>query len=209
MAKFNTTTKGRSKTTNFAGGDAYKQTSEMELASILLTSFVQKDDYYRSGSDTVKKLTEILSKVNPMFAAKAAIYARNEFGMRSITHVLAAELAKYVSGQDWAKKFYTAVVRRPDDMIETLAYYMSKGNKSMSKAMQKGFADAFGKFDAYQLAKYRNEKKEVSLVDVVNLVHPTPTERNGTTKVSKADYIAVLESRLVGLNRNQLRMQKR
>ena len=206
MAKFNQLTKGRNKTTNFAGGNAYKQTSEMELASILLTSFVQKEDYYRSGSDTVKKLTALLDSVNPEFAAKAAIYARNEFGMRSITHVLSAELAKYVSGQAWAKKFYSAVIRRPDDMIETLAYYMSKGNKSkMTKAMQRGFAHAFGKFDAYQLAKYKNEKKEVSLIDLVNLVHPVPTARNGIVKVAKSEYISILELKIQGLSKKPVR----
>ncbi len=40
MSKFNTTLTGTTKTTNYAGGDAYKQSSELELVSILLTSFV-------------------------------------------------------------------------------------------------------------------------------------------------------------------------
>lgn len=34
------------------------------------------------------------------------------------------------------------------------------------------------KFDKYALAKYRGEGKSFKLVDVVNLVHPTPTEKN-------------------------------
>ena len=163
--------------TNRAGGDAFAQSPKMELASILLTSFAQ-DQYYRSANDTFKELTALLAKVDAKFAAKAAIYARNEFGMRSITHVLAAEISAYVSGQPWAKDFYKAIVRRPDDMMEIMAYYYAKGGKTLPNAMKKGFANAFDKFDAYQLAKYRGAQKAVKLVDVVNLVHPKGTDRN-------------------------------
>ena len=177
MSKFNTKTVGTSKTTNVAGGDAYKQTPELELVSILLTSFVQ-DQFYRSAGDTMNRISELLSKVNPKFAAKAAVYARNEFKMRSITHVLAGELAKHVSGQPWAKNFYKEIARRPDDMTEIVSYYLSKGNKKLPNSLKKGFAKAFDNFDAYQLAKYKQEGKDVSLVDLVNMVHPVPVEKN-------------------------------
>ena len=38
--------------------------------------------------------------------------------------------------------------------------------------------DAFDKFDGYQLAKYRGERRDIKLVDIVNRVHPEPTDRN-------------------------------
>jgi hypothetical protein len=44
--------------------------------------------------------------------------------------------------------------------------------------MKKGFAKAFERFDKYALAKYRGEGKEIKLIDVVNLVHPVPVEKN-------------------------------
>lgn len=177
MSKFNKNAVGSTRTTNLAGGAAYKQTPELELVSILLTSFVQ-DQYYRSANDTMARVTELLGKVNPKFAAKAAVYARNEFKMRSITHVLAGELAKYVSGQSWAKNFYKEIARRPDDMTEIVSYYFSKGNKKLPNSLKKGFAKAFDNFDGYQIAKYRGEGKDVSLIDLVNMVHPIPTEKN-------------------------------
>jgi len=169
--------------------------------SILLTSFVE-DKFYEKASDGLIRMKHALDNVDPMFAAKAAVYARQEFGMRSITHVLAAELAKKLSGEPWAKNFYKAIVRRPDDMVETIAYYFGKKNKSLSKAMQKGFAEAFSKFDTYQLAKYKMGNKEISLIDVVNLVHPVPTEHNGLVEIPKADYISLLEAKLQGLSKN-------
>ncbi len=178
MALFNRISKKKQKKViNRAGGEAYAQSPEMKLASILLTSFAQ-DQYYRSAQQTLDELTELLPKVRPEFAAKAAVYARREFGMRSITHVLAAELATHLSGKDWAKKFYESIVKRPDDMLEIIAYFKAQGTNSLPNAMKKGFAKAFDRFDSYQLAKYRGEGRSVKLVDIVNLVHPVPTERN-------------------------------
>jgi 60 kDa SS-A/Ro ribonucleoprotein len=179
MSKFNSTKeKGTTKTVNLAGGEAYTQGPELELVSLLLTSFVQ-DQFYRSADDQMKRIGELLNKVDPKFAAKAAIYTRNVFGMRSITHVLAVEIAKHLSGKEWGKKFFTEVIRRPDDMTEILAYYLSKNKgKSLPNALKKGFAKAFDKFDNFQLAKYKGEGKEVSLVDAVNMVHPKATDKN-------------------------------
>ncbi|MGB1217709.1 MAG: TROVE domain-containing protein, partial [Saprospiraceae bacterium] len=174
---FNFKKKANKPIKNRAGGDAYKQSPKMELASIMLTSFAQ-DQFYRSGKNTFKELVELLAKVDSLFAAKAAVYARTKFNMRSITHVLAAEMAAYVSGKPWAKEFYATVVSRPDDMLEIVAYYFNNGGKTLPNAMKKGFGKAFDKFDAYQLAKYRGENRSVKLIDLVNLVHPVPTQRN-------------------------------
>ena len=178
MSKFNEK-KQAEMVHNNAGGQAYKQSSELELVTILLNSFVA-DDYYTKSTDQISSLSKVIANVDPEFAAKAAVYARNEFGMRSITHVFAAEIAKHISGKPWAKHFYREIVARPDDMTETLAYYFAKNGKSTSlpNSLKKGFKEAFNKFDGYQLAKYRNDKKEVSLVDVVNLVHPKATSKN-------------------------------
>jgi hypothetical protein len=182
MSKFNTTIqKEKTKTVNYAGGEAYKQSKELELVSILLTSFVS-DTFYRSSNDTLDRLKALLSEVDPKFAAKAAIFARDKFGMRSITHALAGELTSHSTGLDWAKNFYDKVVVRPDDMMEIMGYYLS--NKTDSKkpkfpnSLKKGFAKAFNKFDNYQIGKYKADSKEVKLVDVVNLVHPVPTSKN-------------------------------
>lgn len=177
MALFNLKRSRPKRTVNRAGGQAYVQSAKMQLASVLLTSFA-RDQYYRSGKETFAELIGLLAKVDPRFAAQAAVYARTTFGMRSITHVLAAELAAYASGQPWARAFYDRIVYRPDDMLEIAAYYYAKGGQTLPNAMKKGFARAFDRFDAYQLAKYRGERSAVKLVDMVNLVHPVPTERN-------------------------------
>lgn len=176
MSKFNTTTKQTIKTTNLAGGKAYSQSSELELVSLLLTSFMQ-DQYYEKASDQLTRLKDLINKCNPKFVAQAAIYARTVYGMRSITHVTASELAKHIGGEKWAKNFYDKIVYRVDDMMEIMSYHKTNNGK-FSGAMKKGFAKAFDKFTKYQLAKYRAAGKAFKLIDVVNVVHPKPTEGN-------------------------------
>lgn len=191
MAKFNEKTKGKAlaaqATTNLAGGDAFVQTAELELASILLTSMVS-DQYYEKSDAKLTRFRELLGKVDPEFAAKATVYARRVIGMRSITHVAAAELAPALSGKPFATDFYNAVVGRPDDVTEILAYRRNVlKRKTVSHAMEKGFKRAINSFDAYQLAKYRGEGKAVKMVDAVNVIHP---DGNQKASVSRADYRA-------------------
>lgn len=175
MSRFNTKSES-TKVENFAGGLSHSQSPELELVSIMLTSFA-KDQFYRSTDDTFARLISLIIDCDKEFVAKAAVYTRTQFGMRSITHVVASELALHISGKPWAKAFYAAIVYRPDDMMEILSYHIKKHGK-IPNAMKKGFAKAFDKFDKYKLAKYRGEGKGFKLVDVVNLVHPIPTEKN-------------------------------
>ncbi len=200
MSRFTTkatSTKKVPDTKNFAGGEAYSQTLELELISILLTSFAS-DSFYRSSGDNFNRLNDLIQVCDKEFVARAIVYARREFGMRSITHVAAAELAKYISGLPWAKEFYNAIVYRPDDMSEIISYYQTycakpngaskRGKVTIPNAMKSGFAMALGKMSAYSLAKYKGEGKSLKLVDIVNMVHPFPTIDNGFVTVNGMDY---------------------
>ena len=72
---------------NFEGGQAFAQSAKLEFISILLTSFVQ-DQFYRSESETVLRICELIDEIDDLkFVAKAAIYARTEFGTVSYTHL--------------------------------------------------------------------------------------------------------------------------
>lgn len=180
MARFNQIAKSKStKTINKAGGEAFAESPQLEFVSILLTSFVQ-NQYYRSANETIDRIAELIKSLpDCTFAAKAAIYARNEFGMRSVSHVVAAELARLVKGEGWMYRFIENVVHRPDDMTEIISYYGAKyGLKPLPNNLKKGIGRAFAKFDEYQLAKYQGKSKNISLVDVVNLTHPRPVEKN-------------------------------
>ena len=175
--RFNIKKKGASANTlNLAGGEAFTESAKLELASLMLTSTLQ-GQYYRATDVTAARLKQLIAQIDDKkFVAKAAIYARNEAGMRSVTHLAAGELAHAVKGQSWTASFYDKVVHRPDDAIEILAYYLAVYGRPVPNSLKKGLGAALSRFDEYQLAKYRKSGAEISLVDVVNLVHPKHTE---------------------------------
>lgn len=173
MTRFNTKTQPPR---NIAGGIAYKESYEMQLVSLLLTSFGDSK-YYQTANEVFNSLDSLIQKCDTYFTAQAIIYARTVFGMRTISHIATSILAKYISSEEWASRFFDGVIRRPDDMTEIIACHLNRKQK-ISNAMKKGFARAIGRFDEYQLAKYRGEGKGVKLVDVVNICHPVQTEKN-------------------------------
>lgn len=177
MAKFNKAA-NQPTATNFAGGEAFLESPKLELASILLASFAT-DEFYRSGGATIERIRALVGAIpDREFSARAAVLARREYGMRTVSHVVAAELAHSVKGAGWTKRFFAEVVQRPDDATEVAAYYLGRYGKPFPNSLKKGLALGLAKFDAYQLAKYRAENATVKLVDLVNIAHPKPVERN-------------------------------
>lgn len=183
MSKFNSTKQPVVPTeTNLMGEKAYKLSAKEELVATVLTTFVQSS-YYEKEKDIVNRIKEAADKCDPLFVAKLALYARREANMRSSSHLLAGELAKKVSGREWAARFYNKIVVRPDDMSEILAYYFNvlnadKSKKKIINAIKKGFKMSLERLDAYQIDKYKMNSKEISLIDLVNLFHPKPSEKN-------------------------------
>lgn len=208
MAKYNTKREiplqdqkaGVMETTTHQGGKGLTQRPEAELIGILATGM--GNNFYEKETEREKRFREVLGKVaktNKLFAAKALIYARTVFGQRSVTHVGAIDLLPYLTGTELAKRFYSkrernanrgGIVYRIDDMAEILAVYQAKNgvDAPIPNAIKKGFKDAIEHADAYTLAKYQMKSRGVSLVDIVNLVHPVATKINGTVKVSLDEF---------------------
>lgn len=167
---------------NAAGGIGFAVSPKIEFVSTLLTSFL-KDQFYRTEEGTVLRLKELMTQVEPLFAAKAAVYARQAFGMRSISHVVAGEVAKNVKGATWTKDFFNAVCRRADDPSEILAYYMATYvDQPIPNSLKKGLAKFLLRQNEYSLAKYKREGSAFTLIDTVNLVFgtkPYPKKKDG------------------------------
>lgn len=205
----------RGKTINRAGGEAFLETAKLELATLLTTSTLG-DQYYRTANETAKRIKELVAHTSDKkFVAKAALYARKEVGLRSVSHLVASELAHTVKGEAWTANFYDRVVHRPDDALETLACYVGTYGRPIPNALKKGLGKALARFDEYQIAKYRKTNAEISLVDLVNLVHPPHTEAlrklvNGTlapaetweTKLTQAGAAAEDETELADLKKD-------
>lgn len=184
MGKYNTKAEAKKPTEiNLMGEQAFKLSDKEELVSTVLTTFLQ-DGYYEKEQETVNRILDKLEKVDTLFAAQLAIYARNEGNLRSVTHLISAAIAKDVSGSDWGKRFYNKIVVRPDDMSEIVSAYASlnkmdlKDIKKIPNSIKKGFKEALERLDAYQIDKYKMKKRNVTLVDLVRLFHPHATQKN-------------------------------
>lgn len=186
MAKFNLfRKKTNTDSTNHMGEECFTLSDRESLVSRVMTTFLSSEgSYYEKGGSEMKEIIALMDRVEPEFIAKLAIYTRNEGNLRSVSHLLAARLAKYLSGEEWAKRFYNRIVVRPDDMSEILACYAylnGKKGKDISKipnAMKRGFKSVLERLDAYQIDKYKMGRREISLVDLVNLFHPKVNEKN-------------------------------
>jgi len=178
MSKFNKTKEPVVPTTvNKMGEKAYQLSAKEELVSTCLTTFLS-NSYYEKEKEVVDRINKAASVVDEQFVAKLALYLRNDANMRSVTHLLSGELAPRLSGKEYASRFYRKIASRPDDMSEILAYYFSKGNTKIASAMKRGFKSKLESMDPYLIDKYKMAKKGISLVDLVNLTHPVPSQIN-------------------------------
>jgi len=208
MSKYNTKREisiadqksGVVETVTHQGGKGLTQRPEAELVGILATGM--ENNFYEKETEREKRLRDVIgniAKSNKLFVAKALVYARTVFGQRSVTHFGAVELLPFLQGDELGKKFFSkrarkanqgGIIYRLDDMTEILSAYLAKNGAkaSIPNSIKKGFREALEDADAYELAKYQMKGKSVSLVDIVNLVHPRETAKNGTIDVSVSEF---------------------
>lgn len=200
---------------NHQGGVGYALEPKLELIALLATGIENK--FYEKEGEREKRLATLvdtIAKTDSTFVAKALVYARTKMGQRTVTHIGAVDLAKHLSGSELGKRFYSkrdrkenkgGIIFRLDDLLEITACYQAKNpGKPLSNALKKGFKDAIEAADTYELAKYQAKTRDISLVDIVNLVHPIETKTNGTITVSMEDYVKATE----GLRKQKDRTQK-
>jgi 60 kDa SS-A/Ro ribonucleoprotein len=188
MARYNTSSvKTTNKVTNFEGGTSYKLNPKYELISLMVSGL--DNTFYEKLGDRENRFRDLitnLAKTDLEFVAKALVYTRSVVGQRTVTHFGSTVIAPFLSGTELGKRFYGkrdrnkkkgGIIYRLDDILEIVACYMTLNpNKPLPNSMKKGFKSALENSDAYELAKYQGKGKAVSLVDLVNLVHPKPSE---------------------------------
>lgn len=214
-------------TTNQQGLPAYSQDKWLKLLTMLNTLKLQPQ-YYRNEKKALQELQALIKECateDLYFTCQCIVYSRclGE-GMRTISHAASVFIAPYISGQEYSKRFYGpwdkknkrgGVIFRPDDMAEIIAGFValngeyktttvttSQGSTTtvditgtkLTNAMKKGFKSAIESYDSYQLLKYKS-----TLIDVINLVHPKPSESQATVKVNGED-VYTIDAIMRGMN---------
>lgn len=181
MGKFNPKKHGfdtgeiAGKTTEVAG----KYTDYELLRRVTLANLLFESNYYQSSDAIMKQIENLVPKVTAEQVINLAIECRFEQKLRHTPLWLLLLVSEYHKGAS-IKEPLARICNRPDMLMDLLGMIkVRKGKmKPIPKGIKKGMALAFNNYDEYQLAKYKKSNLEISLVDVVNLVHPKPTEKN-------------------------------
>lgn len=174
MAKFNSPT--TIKTTNKSGHVAYGMGDKEKLVTQVLTSFINEAKFYGDNTAEMQETIQRVIKSDPQFVANLAVFARREFNMRSVAHVLATYLAHEVGGKPFARETIKGVSLRGDDITEIMSFYIATFGKPIPNALKKGINDVLHGMDEYSLAKYKGDGKAVKMRDLLCLCRPTPKD---------------------------------
>lgn len=167
-------------TQNHEGAKAWRMTPEWELYTTVVTTMGTEDKFYERGDDRVRRIADLVRKVDAEFVAQLAVYARTEMHLRSVPMLLLVELANCHHGDSLVSRAVSRTVQRADEITELLMCYQwrmgRKGLRRLSSQLRKGLAEAFNRFDEYQFAKYNRTDRKVTLRDALLLVHPKPKD---------------------------------
>jgi hypothetical protein len=173
------------RTTNHEGGEAFAPADprlalyKRTINQLLEGSFYESDDEQLAA---VVGRFDAVAETEPMFALQLAAYARQELYLREIPQVLlvlAANDERFNddSPESLVRAWAPAIVRRMDETATALAVHDTLFGGTAPWSLRRGIEDALLEMaDAYTLGKYELSRREVTLHDVFNRVHPEPAD---------------------------------
>ncbi|HKV23342.1 MAG TPA: TROVE domain-containing protein [Candidatus Acidoferrum sp.] len=157
------------------GAIAQRVDAKTELRRTVLTCLLWEGTFYEKGNDIAKRIAALAAKCEPEFVAALAREARDKMQLRHVPLFLTRELARRKGAGRLVAETLEHVIQRADELGEFVALYWKEMKQPLSAGVKRGLAQAFTKFDAYQLAKY-NREAVVTLRDVLFLCHAKPMD---------------------------------
>jgi 60 kDa SS-A/Ro ribonucleoprotein len=155
------------------GAKAQHINPELQLRRSVMACMLWESTFYEDGESIAKRIADLVPQVKPHLVSNMAIEARNQMKLRHVPLLLVREMARHESHKSYVASTLFQVVQRADELAEFVSIYWKDGRQTLSAQVKKGLAQAFKKFNAYQLAKY-NRDNAVKLRDVLFLVHAKP-----------------------------------
>ena len=157
------------------GARAQRVNYEQQLRRSVMSCMLWEKEFYEDGETIAKRIVDTIPHVAPEKVASIAIEARKQMKLRHVPLLIVREMARCLPHSTFVAKTLPQVIDRADELAEFLAMYWKDGKQPLSAQVKRGLADAFTKFDAYQLAKYNRDGK-VKLRDVLFLCHAKPKD---------------------------------
>lgn len=162
-------------TARLAGGYgpyAAKQDPEALLRRSVMAHLLWENLAYENGQSVSDNIKALIPQVEPQAVFDIAVEARTKQKLRHVPLFIAREMARLDTHKSLVGTLLPEIILRADEITEFAALYWRDDDKQpLSKQVKIGLSKAFGKFDAYQFAKY-NRQTEVKFKDIMFLVYP-------------------------------------
>lgn len=164
------------------GAPAAPINAEQALRRSVMSCLLWEKEFYEDGEDIATRIYKLAHELPTQKVAEIAWDTRHVANLRHVPLVLLSALAKSGKGNSVVAKAIETVIQRADELSEFLAVHAklngvhpNKIKNKISAQMKRGVARAFGKFNAYGLAKY-DRAGAIRLRDVLFLVHAKPKD---------------------------------
>jgi hypothetical protein len=173
------------RTANHEGGEAFDPADPRLALCKRTINQLLEDSFYESDAEALAGVVRRFDAVaddDPAFVLKLAAYARRELYLRDIPQdllVLAANDDRFKDDSDESlvREWTPAVIQRMDETATALAVHDDLFGGTAPWPLRRGIEDALVEMaDAYTLGKYELSRREVTLHDVFNRVHPEPRD---------------------------------
>jgi hypothetical protein len=149
--------------------------AEQMLRRSLMSCLLWEKEFYEDGKEISDRIAELVPHVSPARVSEMAIEARERMKLRHAPLWVVRNMARCPEHKSFVAETLARVIQRADELTEFVSLYWLDGRQPLSAQVKKGLAQAFQKFDAYQLAKY-NRDGAVKLRDVLFLCHAKPKD---------------------------------
>jgi len=157
------------------GAPARNISTELQLRRSVLACLLWEDQFYEDGVEIAGRIQSLVPKVKAEAVAALAVEAREKMKLRHVPLLLVREMARHKTHREAVARILAQVIQRADELAEFVAIYWKDGKAPLSAQVKKGLAQAFRKFDEYQLAKY-GRSGPIRLRDVLFLCHAKPRD---------------------------------
>jgi 60 kDa SS-A/Ro ribonucleoprotein len=157
------------------GTPARNISPELQLRRSVMACLLWESQFYEDGVEIAGRITELVPKVGAEEVATLAIEGRERLKLRHTPLLLVREMARHKTHRALVSETLGRIIQRADELAEFVAIYWKDGRVPLSGQVKKGLAEAFPKFDEYQLAKY-DRGGPIKLRDVLFLCHAKPRD---------------------------------
>jgi 60 kDa SS-A/Ro ribonucleoprotein len=157
------------------GARAKNISPTLQLRRSVMACLLWEDQFYEDGVEIAGRIQKLVPKVKPDVVAALAVEARGKMKLRHAPLLLVREMARQKGHRALVANTLAQVIQRADELSEFVAIYWKDGKAPLSAQVKKGLAQAFRKFNEYQLAKY-DRSGPVRLRDVLFLCHAKPRD---------------------------------